>query len=53
LQSEERATTGGLTNKLPGRIADTPIVGVGVYANGATCAVSSNRDRRRLCALLE
>src|SRR5215470_1426373 len=34
-------STGGLTNKLPGRIADTPIVGAGVYANDATCAVSS------------
>lgn len=33
-------STGGLTNKLPGRIADTPIVGAGVYANDATCAVS-------------
>ncbi len=34
-------STGGLTNKLPGRIADTPLVGAGVYANDATCAVSS------------
>ena len=34
-------STGGLTNKLPGRIGDTPIVGAGVYANDATCAVSS------------
>ncbi len=34
-------STGGLTNKLPGRIADTAIVGAGVYANDATCAVSS------------
>ena len=33
-------STGGLTNKMPGRIADTPIVGAGVYANDATCAVS-------------
>ncbi len=33
-------STGGLTNKLPSRIADTPIVGAGVYANDATCAVS-------------
>jgi beta-aspartyl-peptidase (threonine type) len=35
------SSTGGLTNKMPGRIADTPIVGAGVYANDATCAVSS------------
>jgi beta-aspartyl-peptidase (threonine type) len=33
-------STGGLTNKIPGRIADSPIVGAGVYANDATCAVS-------------
>jgi L-asparaginase / beta-aspartyl-peptidase len=35
------ASTGGLTNKQPGRIGDTPIVGAGVYANDASCAVSS------------
>jgi beta-aspartyl-peptidase (threonine type) len=34
-------STGGLTNKMPGRISDTPIVGAGVYANDLTCAVSS------------
>jgi beta-aspartyl-peptidase (threonine type) len=34
-------STGGLTNKLPGRIGDSSIVGAGVYANDATCAVSS------------
>jgi len=33
-------STGGLTNKMPGRISDTSIVGAGVYANDATCAVS-------------
>jgi len=33
-------STGGLTNKVPSRIGDTPIVGAGVYANDATCAVS-------------
>ena len=33
-------STGGLTNKMPGRISDSPIVGAGVYANDATCAVS-------------
>ena len=33
-------STGGLTNKVPSRIADAPIVGAGVYANDATCAVS-------------
>jgi beta-aspartyl-peptidase (threonine type) len=33
-------STGGLTNKMPGRISDTSIIGAGVYANDATCAVS-------------
>ena len=33
-------STGGLTNKMPGRISDSSQVGAGVYANDATCAVS-------------
>src|SRR5207244_6933628 len=33
-------STGGKTNKLSGRIGDTPIIGGGTYANNATCAVS-------------
>ncbi|WP_279029654.1 isoaspartyl peptidase/L-asparaginase family protein [Gibbsiella quercinecans] len=33
-------STGGMTNKQPGRIGDTPIVGAGCYANNATVAVS-------------
>lgn len=33
-------STGGMTNKRPGRIGDTPLIGVGTYANNATCAVS-------------
>lgn len=33
-------STGGLTNKMPGRLSDSSIVGAGVYANDATCAVS-------------
>lgn len=33
-------STGGMTNKAPGRIGDTPIVGAGTYANNRTCAVS-------------
>jgi len=32
-------STGGLTNKLPGRVGDTPLVGAGCYADG-TVAVS-------------
>jgi beta-aspartyl-peptidase (threonine type) len=34
-------STGGLTNKLPGRIGDTPLIGAGCYANNRTCAVST------------
>jgi beta-aspartyl-peptidase (threonine type) len=34
-------STGGMTNKQPGRIGDSPIVGAGVYANDASCAVSA------------
>jgi len=33
-------STGGLTNKLYGRVGDSPIVGAGTYANNATCAIS-------------
>lgn len=34
-------STGGITNKQPGRVGDTPIIGAGCYASDATCAVSS------------
>lgn len=33
-------STGGLNNKLPGRVGDTPLIGAGTYADNATCAVS-------------
>ncbi|MDB5252977.1 MAG: isoaspartyl peptidase, partial [Flaviaesturariibacter sp.] len=33
-------STGGMTNKQFGRIGDTPLIGLGTYANNATCAVS-------------
>ena len=33
-------STGGLTNKLPGRVGDSPLVGAGTYANDRTVAVS-------------
>lgn len=32
-------STGGMTNKHPGRIGDSPIVGAGIYANDQSCAV--------------
>ncbi|MBN1789701.1 MAG: isoaspartyl peptidase/L-asparaginase [Bacteroidales bacterium] len=34
-------STGGMSNKRYNRIGDTPIIGAGVYANNATCAISS------------
>ena len=37
-------STGGKTNKLSGRVGDTPIIGGGTYANNATCAVSGTGD---------
>ena len=37
-------STGGTTNKRPGRVGDSPIVGAGTYANNATCAVSATGD---------
>lgn len=33
-------STGGMTNKMSGRIGDTPIIGAGTYADDRTCAVS-------------
>lgn len=33
-------STGGMTNKRPGRIGDSPVVGAGTYADDRTCAVS-------------
>jgi L-asparaginase / beta-aspartyl-peptidase len=37
-------STGGTTNKRPGRIGDSPVIGAGTYANNATCAVSGTGD---------
>jgi len=37
-------STGGTTNKRPGRVGDSPIIGAGTYANDATCAVSATGD---------
>lgn len=34
-------STGGMTNKRYGRVGDSPLVGAGVYADNATCAVSA------------
>ncbi len=37
-------STGGITNKLFGRVGDSPIIGAGTYANNRTCAVSCTGD---------
>jgi beta-aspartyl-peptidase (threonine type) len=37
-------STGGTTNKLPGRVGDSPVIGAGTYANNATCAISCTGD---------
>ncbi|MFL6528097.1 MAG: isoaspartyl peptidase/L-asparaginase family protein [Chthoniobacterales bacterium] len=37
-------STGGMTNKTPGRLGDSPIIGAGTYAKNATCAVSCTGD---------
>jgi beta-aspartyl-peptidase (threonine type) len=34
-------STGGLTNKRPGRVGDSPIIGAGTYAKNGVCAVSA------------
>lgn len=34
-------STGGMTNKLPGRVGDSPLPGAGCYANNASVAVSA------------
>ncbi len=33
-------STGGMTNKKYGRIGDSPLIGIGTYANNATCGIS-------------
>lgn len=33
-------STGGMTNKNYGRIGDSPMIGIGTYANNKTCAIS-------------
>lgn len=55
-------STGGKTNKLPGRVSDTSVIGAGNYANNKTCAVSGTGDgeefikhnvAQRISALME
>ena len=37
-------STGGHTNKMKGRIGDSPVIGSGTYANNDSCAVSCTGD---------
>jgi beta-aspartyl-peptidase (threonine type) len=37
-------STGGTTNKLPGRVGDSPVIGAGTFADNNTCAVSCTGD---------
>ncbi|RMD89533.1 MAG: isoaspartyl peptidase/L-asparaginase [Alphaproteobacteria bacterium] len=55
-------STGGLTNKMWGRIGDSPIIGAGTYASNRSCAVSGTGTgeyyirltlAREVCALME
>ncbi len=34
-------STGGMTNKMKGRVGDTPIIGAGTYADNKSCAISA------------
>ncbi|MEN8157325.1 MAG: isoaspartyl peptidase/L-asparaginase [Bacteroidota bacterium] len=34
-------STGGMRDKTPGRIGDSPVIGAGTYANNSTCGVSA------------
>ena len=37
-------STGGLTDKWPGRVGDSPLVNAGTYANNKTCGVSATGE---------
>jgi L-asparaginase / beta-aspartyl-peptidase len=41
-------STGGTENKVPGRIGDSSMIGVGCYANNQTCAVSTTGEGETL-----
>lgn len=34
-------STGGMQNKMPGRVGDSPLINAGTYANNKTCGVSA------------
>ena len=45
-------STGGIPNKMPGRIGDSPLVGSGAYADNASAAVSATGDGEALMKLV-
>jgi beta-aspartyl-peptidase (threonine type) len=34
-------STGGMTNKIPGRVGDSPLIGAGTWADNNSCAISA------------
>jgi len=55
-------STGGITNKLPGRVGDSPLIGAGTYADSRQCGVSCTGQgeyfirvaaAHTVCALME
>ena len=55
-------STGGTTNKLPGRVGDSPLIGAGTYADSRVCGVSATGQgeyfiriaaAHTVCALME
>ncbi len=55
-------STGGMANKRPGRVGDSPIIGAGTYAKNGVCAVSATGHgeyfmrlvaAHQICALVE
>lgn len=45
-------STGGIMNKLPGRVGDSAIIGAGTYANNLSCAVSGTGQGELFMRLL-
>ncbi len=45
-------STGGMTNKAPGRVGDSPLIGAGTWADNQTCAVSTTGTGEELIRAL-
>ena len=45
-------STGGLRNKIPGRVGDSPLVGSGAYADNSTAAVSATGEGESLMKIV-